>query len=242
MEGCEGCWIPLLICIGICVYLSIKSASMNKQGREEAKNFPNEKEALLMFNDDKPEKLKKMQNYGVKILFSEFAYRTGELKTYNKALLTDKAFCYWTSGNIYFVSPPSVHGEIKFDVEKETATYTTTKKKSTIGRAVVGGALAGGAGAVVGAASSLSGGGTKTVSKSYNTGMYKLMIKLSNVSSFTPTRIFVHNSIVKQIGNIIPGDSGKAGQYYTEYSLSGISSTLKNTIEQYVEKAISRKI
>ena len=238
----EACWLSLFICICVCIYLSVKSSSMNKQGREDAKSFPNEKKALLMFNDDKPENLAKMQSYGVKIFFTEFAYITGNLKTYKKALLTNKAFCYWSPGHIYFVSPPSINSEIKFDVEKETVTYTTTKKKSTLGRAAVGGVLAGGAGAIVGAASSLSGGGTKTVSKSYNTGNYKLKIKLSDVSSFTPTCIFVHNSIVKQVGNILPGQTGEAGKYYTKYSLSGISSAIKYNIENYVEKSINMKI
>lgn len=63
--------------------------------------------------------------------------------------LLNRALCFKGSGTRFYVTPPSLNGEIKFDIEKNTATYTTTKNKSTVGRAIVGGALAGGVGAVV---------------------------------------------------------------------------------------------
>jgi hypothetical protein len=216
--------------------MSVKSSRINKQSREQADSLPNENKLLSMYDDTKFEKLQEMYSLGAKVIFLEPSF-----SSFNKTILTSKALCFKSSTNRFYVTPPSLYAEIKFDVEKNTATYTTTKNKSAVGRAIVGGALAGGAGAVVGAASAMSGDGKKTVSRTYNTGDYRLKIKLSDISHIEPTILYVSNELINQIGQPFINGQEEENSPYTKYDISRIDMVKKNRIVEYLQKAINTR-
>lgn len=230
------CWATLLVVIGLIIYMSVKTSITNKKGREQAESLPNENKLLSMYDDTKSEKLQEMYSLGAKMIFLAPSF-----SLFDKTILTSKALCFKSGTSRFYVTPPSLNAEIKFDVEKDTATYTTTKNKSTIGRAIVGGALAGGAGAVVGAASALSGNGTKTVSKTYNTGYYHLKIKLSDISHIEPTILYVSNELINKIGPLFPNGQEEENSPYTKYDISRIDMLQKNRIIEYTQKAINTR-
>ena len=179
------CWATLLFFIGMIIYMSVKTSMTNKKGREQAESLPNESKLLSIYDYNNLGNQIEMHSLGAKIAFVNSSSYSSD-----SAILTNRALCFKGSGTRFYVTPPSLNGEIKFDIEKNTATNTTTKNKSTVGRAIVGGALAGGVGAVVGAASSLSGDGKKTVSRTYNTGDYHLKIKLKDIAWIEPTTLY----------------------------------------------------
>lgn len=230
------CWATLLFFIGMIIYMSVKTSMTNKKGREQAESLPNESKLLSIYDYNNLGNQIEMHSLGAKIAFVNSSSYSPD-----SAILTNRALCFKGSGTRFYVTPPSLNGEIKFDIEKNTATYTTTKNKSTVGRAIVGGALAGGVGAVVGAASSLSGDGKKTVSRTYNTGDYHLKIKLKDIAWIEPTTLYVNNEIINKIGSIFSDGEKTTSSPYTKYDISGIDMFQKNRIIEYTQKAINTR-
>ena len=224
------CGITLLVTFGIMIYCIAKSVMISKKGRIQSDGFPNERELLSMYNFTNPEMLQKMYELGAKIIFSDMSS--------GKTILTNKALCYKNLSTQFYVAPPSLNAEIKFDFEENTKIYTTTKNKSTVGRAVVGGVLAGGVGAVVGAASALSGNGTKTVSRTYTTGDYHLKISLSDVSDIYPKRLYVSKDIINKLGAFSFPQINSMNSPYIEYDISRIDIIQKYKITDYIQRAI----
>ena len=216
--------------------MSVKTSMTNKKGREQAESLPNESKLLSIHDYNNLGNQIEMLSLGAKIAFVNSSSYSSD-----SAILTNRALCFKGSGTRFYVTPPSLNGEIKFDIEKNTATYATTKNKSTVGRAVVGGALAGGVRAVVGAASSLSGDGKKTVSRTYNTGDYHLKIKLKDIAWIEPTTLYVNNEIINKIGSIFSDGEKTTSSPYTKYDISGIDMFQKNRIIEYTQKAINTR-
>lgn len=235
-ENMGACGMALLIFLGYGIYYIAKSVIMNKEGKVQSEKFPNENSILSMGVRNSAD-LQKMYELGAKMIYLE----TLSYLSSGMTILTNKALCYNKFQTKFYVAPPSLYAEIKFDVEENTATYTTTKNKSTVGRAIVGGALAGGVGAAVGAASALSGDGTKTVSKTYNTGNYHLKINLSDIGYIEPTVLYVSKELINKLGALPLTKLDDVNSPYIKYDISKISMLQKNKIIEYTQHAINAR-
>ena len=234
------CTIVLLILVGFTIHYFVQSSTMRKEANEKAANLPNENKLLSIFDDTQPDNLNEMHRLGAKMVFLQYSHNMLDSKVYTKTILTNNALCFKDSTTRYYVTPPSLHAEIKFICEENTGKYTTTKNKSVVGRAVVGGALAGSTGAAIGAASALSGGGTKTVSREYKTGDYHLKIDLSNGMSYVePRELYISNDLISKIGPLF--SNGQKKGPYTMFYINKISSFDINKIIEYTEKAINAR-
>lgn len=124
------------------------------------------------------------------------------VKSDGMCFLTDDALCFFKNEDrVYEKSPCEFKNVIFWRTEYKTTTYET-KDKSVVGRAVVGGVLAGPVGAIVGAASGLSNDGTKSVGKRVGAGVYKLHIMPKGASSqeIKPTLMLVRNDVIEKNG------------------------------------------
>lgn len=122
-----------------------------------------------------------------------------------EVFLTDKALCYFADEHKYYETFPLQFDTIQFKLlaHTETRTYQITKDKNIVGRAVVGGIVAGGAGAVVGAATGLSNNGKKTVNAqgAFYTGTYRFAIVPNHTHRriIKPNYILIKKSIASKI-------------------------------------------
>ncbi len=169
------CLIGFSPFIGIFIYSLISVLNEEKKiDKETLKNESNLTTEKNLFEHYKQKEQFKNKLLAVKpkIIFVE--------NDCPEVFLTHKALCYFNGKNRYYETFPLKFDTIQFKLlaKTETRTYHSTKDKSVVGRAVVGGVLAGGVGAVVGAASGLSSGGKKTVETrgTFYTGKYRFGI------------------------------------------------------------------
>ena len=87
----------------------------------------------------------------------------------------------------------------------------------------------------------MSGDGKKTVSRTYNTGDYRLKIKLSDISHIEPTILYVSNELINQIGQPFINGQEEENSPYTKYDISRIDMVKKNRIVEYLQKAINTR-
>lgn len=123
-----------------------------------------------------------------------------------EVFITNKALCYFKGNKRYYETFPLKFDTIHFKLfeQTETCSYQTTKDKSVVGRAIVGGIIGGGAGAVVGAASGLSNGGKKAVTQTatYYNGKYEFAIFPTHSNkniTIKPEYILIKKSLAKRI-------------------------------------------
>lgn len=264
-----------LLFVGIvisCVMLSClmqdkqRVARTNKNVLIEEK-LPKEKAILDILEEENYDSLsikalKEVHKLGAKIILTDVkdkVYMSRDIiipKCIRFIVLTDNALCISIGkSNRYYISPPITPEFSSYAIMEETI---TTKNKSVVGRAVAGGVLTGGVGAVVGAASAVSNGGTKTVTNHLNTGNRRLTVKVSSIAErFAIDSILVSNELKEKIGvpdltmcDILPGQltssfalkTGKASLPYGIYRTDNIIKFSVSEIRKYFQKAIEEKV
>lgn len=175
-ETTLGELMPIFIVIGIlivfivfCIYMSIKTSQAKKAGKRQ-------KQSLCNSNKNQ----KRLSIFNPTRTLNQFGTSAITVDDENQLFIFGKKEKINTSVIVY-----SFSDILKYEV-KEFGAKTVTKKKKGIGRAIVGGALAGPAGAIVGSATAkketITKSGTKILYIYLNSDVGEKTVALTNPS------------------------------------------------------------
>ena len=150
-------WVVLLILAIVFVFLMLLIAADKKHDEDEEKSN-------VEYNNQLSDRISKYVETPLSVKLSKYNYY--EIYNVNKTL-----YLFYNNNEYTIKFSDIIHAEL-FDTGSESITngYTKSNIESTIGRSIVGGVLAGGAGAVIGGVT-----GSKKDNSTINTTNYHLL-------------------------------------------------------------------
>jgi len=234
----EVCAITGIIVFVFIIYYLVKDSKNSKRSIAESNTYKTENAIFHAVSDantslDLP--FEQIKDLGVRVLF--FSGKEFQFTVSKVAFLTKKMFCINTD-RPYFDHLGALNSDYQFIAEPNTIDVTTTKNKSMVGRTVVGAALGGGVGAVIGAASSASNNGMKSVTTTLKTGDNTLKIKYKIGLPLPIKYVLVRSDIVEKLGDLPFPEYFDYTSEYKIYSTTHIGGVQSSTIIDYLKKAV----